>query len=228
MLKLVSDNSRAAPADRHRRALLAKVHLAAKQLRIAEDDYRALLGRTTGKTSAGDCDNAQLVAVLAEFERLGFRASRAPGTGRAPGARKPRASHPVAKKARALWLSLHDLGVFENASEEGLETFAKRQLGVDRLQWADQSQGYRLIEALKAIAVRHGWDQQLPAGLTAGDQILLLKRRLLAAQLAKLAAIGVQLPGLAAADTSRWSAGELDASIRDLAKRLHAVKAKAS
>lgn len=219
MLKLVADKSPAAPMDARRRALLAKVHLAAKTLGLAEDDYRAILRRTTGVESARDCSNGQLINVLAEFERLGFRGTGAP-------ARRSRASHPVANKARALWISLHQLGAIDNASERGLETFAKRQLGVDRLQWADQAQGYRLIEALKAMGARHGWDQHLPAGLKVAEQVHLLKQRLLAAQLARLEALGAARPTFSAADASRWSAAELEASIRELGDQLRAAKAK--
>ncbi|MFX8708345.1 regulatory protein GemA, partial [Acinetobacter baumannii] len=67
--------------------------------------------------------------------------------------------HPMARKARALWISLHKLGVVHNPSEQALEAFAKRQLGCEKLVWARQSDAYRLIEALKSMAERAGWRQ---------------------------------------------------------------------
>ncbi|ARR57209.1 hypothetical protein HY78_15685 [Rhizorhabdus wittichii DC-6] len=155
-----------------RRPLLAKVHLASKALGLADDDYRAVLERITGQRSAARCDAGQLVAVIAEFKRLGFkpmpRAIRRP----AP------ASHPIARKARAMWISLHQLGAIADPSERSLEAFCKRQVGVDRLHWANHAQGYRLIEALKAIAERHGWRQDVPTGLSAGERTELLRDRL--------------------------------------------------
>jgi hypothetical protein len=30
-----------------------------------------------------------------------------------------------------------------------------------KMQWANQAQAYKLIEALKAIAQRNGWDQRI-------------------------------------------------------------------
>lgn len=131
MLRLVADNSAPpAGADRHRRALLGKVHIAAKTLAMHDEDYRTLLRRVAGVDSAKDCTVRQLGDVVAEFERLGFKASRSPAS-------RQRATHPVAAKARALWISLHQLGAIDDPSEAALEAFGRRQLGVDRLQWAD-------------------------------------------------------------------------------------------
>ncbi len=155
--------ARFTPADAARRAMLAKVHIARKELRLQEPEYRAMLVRITGHESAGDCTVAQLGAVLDELKAKGWKPTvfvnrnKQTQPARRPG-RAP-ADHPVARKARALWISLHQLGVVREPSEHALEAFAKRQLGVDAMQWADQSLGYRLIEALKAMAERAGWSQ---------------------------------------------------------------------
>ena len=74
-------------------------------------------------------------------------------------------------------VSLHQLGVVRDPSEGALESFGRRQLGVDRLQWADEGQAYRLIEALKAMAERAGWDQNT-AGLEPAEAVAVLKDRL--------------------------------------------------
>lgn len=65
----------------------------------------------------------------------------------------------MARKARALWISLYQLGEVHNASDQALEAFAKRQLGCEKLAWARQSDAYKLIEALKSWAERAGWKQ---------------------------------------------------------------------
>jgi len=195
-----------------RRAMLAKVHLAAKELGLDEATRRDVLERVTGARSSADCSDAQLDTVLAEFRRLGWK----PRTGMAPvskGARRP-ADSPVAKKARALWLSLHQLGVVRDRSEKALEAFGKRQLGVERLQWADPSQGYRLIEALKAMAERNGWSQDLSM-VKAERQVLMLKARLANAQAAKLGR-----PSLAIQTLSEKA---IDAAIKAMAAEIHAA-----
>lgn len=147
-------------ANPRRRAMTAKIHIAKKQLGLDEDDYRQILLDESGRTSSGDCTEAELERVLKRFEALGFKPLPKAG---ATGASRP-AQHPVARKARALWISLYHLGAVESPSEKALESFAKRQLKCERLVWANQSQGYKLIEALKAMALRHGWPQTGPEG----------------------------------------------------------------
>lgn len=142
--------------------MLAKVQIARKELGLDDDTYRAVLERLTGQRSAKGLSDAKLAIVLDEFKAKGWKpkvvAGAAPAS--APKSGRRPADHPVARKARAMWISLHQLGVVQDPSESALEAFAKRQLKVDALQWADQRQGFRLIEALKAWAEREGWSQE--------------------------------------------------------------------
>ena len=218
MVRLAVDNSPAPVAGEQRRTLLAKLHIGRKALGIAEDDYRALLMRVTGQRSAKTCDGRQLAHMLAEFERMGWHSAGAP-------VRRAPAASPVARKARAIWISLYQLGAIEDASEKALEAFGRRQLGVDRLQWADEREGFRLIEALKAIADRHGWDHRVPSRMPAPARIRLLKDRLVGAQLARLAEAGSPVDGPLAADRDEWSSARLESAARDLADRLRQVGA---
>ena len=198
----------AAPArfdrdNQRRRSLLGKVHIAKAQLRMIDDDYRAVLLRVVGRASAKDCNEGELVKLVAAFEGLGFDASagRKPGK---PGKPRP-ASHPTARKARALWLSLHLLGAIDDPSEGALEAFARRQLRVDRLQWADQVKGYKLIEALKAMAERAGWSQSTE-GAKPYAVATILKRRLVEALMGKLWQAEV-IPLDWSVDRAAWALG---------------------
>lgn len=173
------------PSNPRRRAMLAKVHVAWKDLRLDEDDYRQILLEETGRTSAADCTEGELERVLRRFQALGFKPLTKAGGSAA--ASRP-AQHPVARKARALWISLYHLGAVESPKETALESFAKRQLKCERLVWADQRQGYKLIEALKAMAARAGWEQ-VDANGNAWT-VLKLKERLCEAIVAKLKAAG--------------------------------------
>ncbi len=222
-------------ASQHRRGLIAKVHVARKQLGLDEDSYRQILADVTGHASAGDCDERQLKAVLGHFESRGF----------APRPRKagvrPAADHPSARKARALWISLHQLGAIDNPAEQALEAFARRQLKVSALQWADQSQCYKLIEALKAVAERHGWRQDFTGPLAALDSMSRtrqLKARLCEAILVKLKAADIvpgdwtladaafRLCGITLGEGRRLTASveELDLCARSLGDKLRGAK----
>lgn len=215
-MRLVVDNDTPATVTAERRAMLAKVHVARKALGIEEDDYRELLTRVTGKRSAKDCNNHQLTKAMAEFERMGFQA-----VGRA--SKRVPAGSPTARKARAMWISLAQLGAVADSAESALEAFARRQLGVDRLQWADERQGYRLIEALKAMADRFGWNQRIPARLPKAESIRILKARLVGAQLAILATAGVKVTGPLAADRADWSDKQLESAAAELAVRIRFI-----
>lgn len=173
------------PANPHRRAMLAKIHVAKKTLQLDEDDYRQILLDETGRTSAGDCTEAELERALKRFQALGFKPL--PKAGAQPGESRP-AQHPVARKARAMWISLYHLGAVESPNEKALESFAKRQLKCERLVWANQSDGYKLIEALKAMAERHGWAQTDANGNN--WTVMKLKERLCEAIVAKLRTAG--------------------------------------
>lgn len=174
-----SDARRSGKTDSNRRPMIAKINIAKLQLRMAEEDYRAALVEVTGHQSLKACSDAQLVKMLDWLSSKGFRPVQGKGV----------AMHPMARKARALWISLHHLGAVDNPSEQALEAFAKRQLGCDKLVWADQRQAYALIEALKAWAVRAGWPEA--GGNSAKANPLQLQVTLCGAILAKLKAAGV-------------------------------------
>lgn len=160
-----------------RRAAVVKVQIARKELGLDEVTYRALLERLTGRTSSADCTDAQLGRVLDELKAKGWKPRVIDGGRRAGPSPRTAAQNPVARKARAMWISLHQLGAVRDPSETALEAFGRRQLGVERLQWANQSHGYRLIEALKAMAERTGWSQDV-TGYPAEAQMAVLKARL--------------------------------------------------
>lgn len=220
MLKLAVDNGPAPAVSGERRALLAQVHIARKSLAMEEDDYRAVLERVTGHASAKECSDQQLRDAIAEFEALGFR----PHGGKAA-KRRPIGKSNTVRKARAMWISLYQLGAIEDGSDAALEAFGQRQLRVERLQWANEREGYKLIEAMKAIAARYGWDQRVPSRLPSAERVRVLKDRLVGAQLARLASAGVVITGPLTADRTGWpvkrlesAAAELAAHVRDLPK----------
>ena len=169
-------------ANQHRRAMIAKIQIARKDLAMDEDDYRQIVFDKTGRTSLKEASEADLARVLDVMKAKGFRPIAKTGAVAA-------AQHPMARKARALWISLYHLGVVHNASEQALEAFAARQLKCDKLVWARQSDAFRLIEALKDMARRSGWLQHSPATQKPLDP-LGLQISLCNAILAKLKAAG--------------------------------------
>lgn len=78
----------------------ALIHVAKHQLQMADESYRALLRRAAGVSSSVDLDEAGFAAVMAEFERIGFRSTK----GRAQKERREGMATPAQiGKIRSLW-----------------------------------------------------------------------------------------------------------------------------
>lgn len=137
------------PNAADRRAMLAKVHIARKDLGMDEETYRAVISRMTkGKAdSAKALSDAALNDLLAEFKRLGWKAKAAPRTA---------AKDPLSGKIRALWIGLAKAGVVRDRSEAALRGYVERMTGKSDLRFCDVRQKGRLIESLKQWADREG------------------------------------------------------------------------
>jgi phage gp16-like protein len=129
-------------------AMLAKVHVAKKQLGLDDDLYRETLKSVTGHASAKLCSNAQLEAVLKHFEKAGFKPKGKAFTG---------PSTKYAAKIHALWISGWNLGVIRDNSDTAMEAFILRQTSIAKAQWLkDPKDAAKVIDALKAWLAREG------------------------------------------------------------------------
>lgn len=126
-------------------AAIRLIHVAKRELRMDDDDYRALLVRAGGQSSAKDLSEDGAQAVIEEMKRLGFKPRNANST----------LSGPFAPKLVALWLSAWNLGIARNRHEHALIAFAQRQTGIAHVRWVrDQRDAERVIEALKKWMAR--------------------------------------------------------------------------
>lgn len=132
------------------RSTLAAIHVAKKQLDLDEDDYRAMLRAEAGVASARDLDEAGARRVMLWFDNHGFKR-----TGTSKGTAADR--RPIVQKARALWISLHQLDEVSNRSDKALDAFAKKITGKETLRFCSNGEAGKVVEALKAWAERAGW-----------------------------------------------------------------------
>lgn len=125
--------------DRNR--AIAKLHVARTQLALTEESYRAILMRVAGVLSARDATDAQLLALLAEMRRFGFRP-------------KPdvEAQSPQVRKIWALWRALAPY--VDDSADSALFAFVKRTTGRSRPEWLDPVRANQAIEGLKAWLLR--------------------------------------------------------------------------
>lgn len=143
--------------DAERLRLIRLIHVAKRDLRMVDADYRqAVLTASGGRAeSSADLSIVELEKLISHLKRCGFtvRIKGKAGAAKAKPSR-PLVGDPESRKIRALWLMLHELGVVKNSSEEALAAYVKRVARVDALQWITGQQAETLIETLKKWALR--------------------------------------------------------------------------
>ena len=130
---------RAADTPTRKRATMAKVHIASKEMALDDATYRSVLERVTGLRSASACTVAQLERALEEFKRLGWT----------PKTKRPGLSQkPHVRKVWALWGELKPH--LRDGSPTALRSFVKRMTGIGDPEWLDAAQANTVTEGLKA------------------------------------------------------------------------------
>lgn len=140
-----------AELDRDRKAMLAKVHIARKDLALDEATYRGMIARiSAGRTdSAGRLRFSELHDLLQDLRAKGWK-PKAATTARG------RAKDPQSRMIRGIWLQLADAGVVRDRSEASLRAYVKRMTGADDMRFLASDAKSLLIEELKAWASRAG------------------------------------------------------------------------
>lgn len=134
----------------NRARLIKLIHVAKRKLQMADEAYRAALQRAGGADSTKDMTSAALQRVVDHMKACGFKVRRGVPS---PGRRV--STKPDARKVRALWLFLHELGAVRDPSEAALTAYVKRIAKVDDLAWAGGEASHDLIETLKKWAMRY-------------------------------------------------------------------------
>lgn len=118
---------------------LGIIHVAKKQCRLSDDDYRCLLESAAGVSSASKIDNMkQFTDVMKAFERLGFK-KKTPGFVHIKNAQL--------EKCYMIWCELHDEGAVQSRSYTSMRQWIRRMFGdFDIMHVSQKSQA---IEALK-------------------------------------------------------------------------------
>jgi phage gp16-like protein len=148
-------------ADRHqatekrRKALVAKVKIAQKQLGMDDDTYRDFLEGVAGpgKRSASILKVWELDNVMKAFRAKGFKNKPAKSAGT-----RPQADDDQSRLIRSLWLQLHEAGKVRDPGERALVHWVRGQLktsdGIEAIQWLSVRQKRRIIEQLKQWLAR--------------------------------------------------------------------------
>ena len=121
----------------HRKNLIKTVQTGRHILAMQDDDYRALLMRTVGKSSAADCTTGELKRVLDALRHLGFT----PARGRAA---RPR----VASENRVILDKIGAILADKQLPWAYAHGMAKRMFARERVEWLRPPELYKLMQAL--------------------------------------------------------------------------------
>ena len=131
-------------AEDHRRAELAKIHMAAKALGLDRDTYEDVLWTICRVRSAADLDSQGRFQgrfkMLAHFRSLGWNQKPK---------RKRTNYDPKDRKIWSLWYQLKDAGLIAEASARGLRSEVKALTDCDDLKFCTAAQKSHIIECLK-------------------------------------------------------------------------------
>ncbi len=134
-------------ADSRRQGMLAKIHIAKKQLGMEDADYRAMLDGRYGVDSAGKLDIKQLDDLLRFLSRRGFQApARRRGDRAAPAQRDYDRSALMGKIEALLAETANAQGRF--VPWDYALAILTRQGGPEKLEWATTKQLQAVIAAL--------------------------------------------------------------------------------
>lgn len=135
------------------REQIAVIHVAAHQLGMCDEDYRALLMGTAGVRSASDLDQVGFERVMKRFDALGFaRAlpkSKAKPKARNYGERLGMASDAQVRTIRVLWRDWH--GDDGPQGDRALRHWLERFHHVSDLRFCSGTTAQKAIEGLKAM-----------------------------------------------------------------------------
>ena len=122
-----------------KKILMAKIHIAKKDLHLDDDTYRDVLWRVTGKRSCKDMTIAQLQDVAKDMQNSGFKPKTTPKHGKKPTVTKRRQG--LIDKIEAI---LADMGLHWNYAHG----VGEQMFQIKRLQFLNDQQLYKVTQAL--------------------------------------------------------------------------------
>jgi len=156
------------PITSKRRALLARVHIAKKDMGLSDDIYRDAIGAVAaGKQSSKDLNNFQLGKLLDHFKARGWKGYVSPRKKPADFKNRYRqkSKRAVIRKIYVLWQILLDGGIVTAERPDG---YVKRMTrrddrpdGIANTEWIEDDEANAVIESLKRWISRSGLGNKL-------------------------------------------------------------------
>jgi phage gp16-like protein len=128
----------------------ALIHVAKSQLKMSEEDYRAVLG-SVGAASSKDLNPVQFDEVMRKFKSYGFvHGGRVPGSGSRKRQPRPAEKDPRLPLLRKIAAILAATGL----TDAYVDGISKKMFGIDRYGWLNQEQLWKVVAALSVYVKR--------------------------------------------------------------------------
>lgn len=137
----------------HRNSDLAKIHLAKKQLNMADADYREMLWTQARVRSSKELDHVARQAVLDYLQRIGFKA-QAPAGGKRR--RRPAPSEDKLRLVRRIRAQLISLGRKADSYADGIAHQMFGDEAPEFYEWCNHDQLHKISAALGVQQRRAG------------------------------------------------------------------------
>jgi phage gp16-like protein len=134
----------------HRNGDLAKIHIAKQQLRMGDDDYRAMLWTQGRVHSSKDLDHAGRQRVLDYLTTIGFKPAPAKTT------KRPARPTPAADKVKLVRRIRAQLISLDRKPDEYADGIARQMFGVNYYEWCNHEQLHAITAALAKMQRKEG------------------------------------------------------------------------
>jgi hypothetical protein len=134
------------------RQLLAKIHIAKKELGLDEETYREILGSEFGVQTSKLLDNRQAVRLVNYFQAKGWVPKSKPKKYDDQNGDVYSAAPGQKRKVEVLWHEIYR----GNSETKHLRQFLWNHFKVSDVRFLEKSKAHDVIEALKAIQRRRG------------------------------------------------------------------------
>jgi hypothetical protein len=137
------------------------IHVAKRECCLDDEAYRALLAGAAGVDSARDIKTwKQYQAVMGAFKNLGFVYNGHP-VKRVKNPQSARNPRWITEKQEYYIRGLWDLAS-RNKDEDSLRRLIRRLTGADDIGWIKRTDASKVIQALRDIAEKAGYDPDAP------------------------------------------------------------------
>ena len=141
--------------------LIAKIHIAKKDLNLDDETYRQALFLATEKISCAKMTESELQRALDHFKQRGWK----PTKGKASPASRDKKDKDRIDKIRALWIQMYKDGFIDNGSEDALNAWVMRTtkpmnngIGIAQAEWL-RGNHYQL--ATKVLETLKQWQKRV-------------------------------------------------------------------